>query len=662
MLKLKKFSDKITVALTYIFVIEIAVAIALAINFMYDYHFFGSDSDTYPIQKAMSKISEQEYEEISKYLTLYFQSETPSGLSPEEQKTLDYYVSDYSAENTNIVFKVEGRNGDIMFNSDESFDYNDSDACCYKEKRTLNVFSEETGNIAGRVTLCVRQDMTAHDNYYLALKLLNISMTLRYAVFVLLFILICVAAFLLGWLMYSVGKPKDAKKQFLIDRIPFDILVLIVIAFTAFALTLILLTSVPNIKETNIVLWNAIILIIEFFQSIVLLVFCISLASRIKSGSVLKNTIPYKIANKIRKKTKQNENIKIPFIGKTLIAMGGALVFDLAIVFYFVYKYKTSETGLLSDFHFLFFAFSQVAFLFVFGSVFFLIAFNLNAMRENSKKIASGDYGSIPDSHIMFGDFRAINEDLIAIKDEMINALEEKNRSTEMRNELIANISHDLKTPLTSIINYSDIVSSGGCNEEELENYLGIIKNQSQKLNNLLQNLIEVSKVSTGTIEVNFESLDIVLYLTQIIDEFSHLFAEKNLTPVLDIPDESIFIECDGTMLWRVFENLINNICNYAMPDTRVFIDVRRKDNNVEISLKNTSANKITLTEEELVQRFKRNDKSRRTGGNGLGLSIAKSFTEVQRGKFELIIDGDLFKTVMTFKEKKQAENTDPAD
>ena len=657
MLRLKKFSDKITVALTYVFVVEIAIAVALAINFMYDYHFFGSDAGTYTVQKAMSKISEQEYEDISKYLTLQFQSETPAGLSPDEQKTFDYYVSEYSPENTNIVFKAENKNGDTMFNSDESFDFDSQDSFCYREKRSFNVLSDETGSVSGKVTLCVRSDMTAHDNYYLALNLINIASTLRYAVFVVLFILICVAVFLLGWLMYSVGKPKDSKKQFLVDKIPFDVLVLMVIAYTAFTLTLILLTSVPNIKETNIVLWNAIILILEFFQSVVLLVFCISLASRIKSGSVLKNTVPYRIISRISKKSNHSGNIKIPFIGKTLIAMSAVLAIDLAIVFVFVYKYKTCESGMLSDFNFLFFAFSQVGFLFVFGAIFFLIAFNLNAMRENSKKIASGDYGSIPDSHIMFGDFRAINDDLIAIKDEMINALEEKNRSTEMRNELIANISHDIKTPLTSIINYSDIVSSGGCNEEEINNYLGIIKNQSQKLNNLLQNLIEVSKVSAGTIQVYYESLDIGLYLTQVVDEFSPMFAEKNLTPVLDIPDESVFIECDSSMLWRVFENLINNICSYAMPDTRVFIDVRSNAGKAEISLKNTSANKITLTEEELVQRFKRNDKSRRTVGNGLGLSIAKSFTEVQRGRFDLVIDGDLFKTVLTFNETKKADN-----
>ena len=651
MVKLKKFSDKITVALTYIFVVEIAVALALAINFMYDYHFFGSDSATYPVQKAMSKISEQEYEKITDYLTLQLQYDTLTGLTDEEMTVYESYKNDYSPENTNIVFVAEDKNGNVLLCNDESYDYG---SYCYKNKRSFSTLVDEIGSVSGKISLYVRSETVASDNYRLAMNLINVARVFRYVIFVVLFILICLAAFLLGWIMYSVGKPKESKK-FLIDRVPFDILILGVIAYTAFTLMLILLTSVPNIKETNIVLWNAIILILELFQSIVLLVFCISLASRIKAGSILKNTIPYMIISKIRKNKNGGESIKIPFIGKTLIAMSAVLVIDLIAVFRFVYLYKTCESGLLEDFNFLFFAFAQVGFIFVFGAIFFLIAFNLNAVRENGKRIISGDYDSIPDSHIMFGDFRAINDDLIAIKDEMINALEEKNRSTEMRNELIANISHDLKTPLTSIINYSDIVSTGQCSEEELNSYLGIIGRQSQKLNTLLQNLIEVSKVSSGTMEVDFESLDIGLYLTQVVDEFSVSFAERNLEPVLDIPDESVFIDCDGTMIWRVFENLINNICSYAMADTRVFIEVRKKDKTVEISFKNTSANKITVSEDELMQRFIRSDKSRQTSGNGLGLSIAKSFTEAQNGRFDIVIDGDLFKTVLTF---SQTENS----
>lgn len=653
MLKLKKMSDKVTVALLYVFTVEIAVALALAINFMYDYHFFGSDRATYPIQKAMSKIAEQEYEKITDYLTLHVQSDTFTGLTAEERAVYEAYQKEYSPENTNIVFAVEDRNEGVLLCNDPDYNFRDY---YYRSKRSFNAPVSEFGTVFVRISLFVRRDMQASDNYRLALNLIKIASAMRYVIFVVLFVLVCAAAFLLGWIMYSVGRPRDAKRQFFIDRVPFDVLCLGVIAYTAFTLGLILLTSVPNMKETNIVLWNAVILILELFESVVILVFCISLASRIKSGSVLKNTIPYRIIKAIGKSTKNSENIKIPFLGKTLIAMGAVLLIDLAMVFYFVYRFKTCESGLLEDFNFLFFAFGQLGFLFVFGAIFFLIAFNLNAMRENSKKLASGDYDSIPDSHIMFGDFRAINDDLVAIKDEMINALEEKNRSTEMRNELIANISHDLKTPLTSIINYSDIVSSGECSREEIGNYLGIINRQSQKLNTLLQNLIEVSKVSTGSIEVNFESLDIGLYLTQVVDEFSMLFEEKNLTPVLNIPDESVFTECDGTMIWRVFENLINNICSYSMPDTRVFIDVEKKDRFVEITFKNTSANKITVSEDELMQRFKRSDKSRKTVGNGLGLSIAKSFTEAQKGKFNLIIDGDLFKTVLTFRQSAQAE------
>ena len=231
----------------------------------------------------------------------------------------------------------------------------------------------------------------------------------------------------------------------------------------------------------------------------------------------------------------------------------------------------------------------------------------------------------------------------------MLRAMEEKNRSAEMRNELIANISHDIKTPLTSIINYADIVSSGGCSEEELKNYLGVIGHQSEKLNDLLQSLIDVSKLSTGQIKASFETLDISLYLSQILDEFSYAFSEKGLDVALSVPDSTTMILCDSTMLWRVFQNLVNNICKYAMADSRVYVDVCAENGRAVISFKNTSAQRISLTEEELLERFKRGDKARSGGGNGLGLSIAKSFTEAQNGTFELFVDGDLFKTVLTF-------------
>lgn len=630
----------------YILTVEVAVALALAINFMYDYHFFSSDADVFPIQKAMSSITETEYDKISDYISLDIDSKGEYGLSYQSQSVYDTYVKEYSPESNNIVFVAEATNGDVILCNDEGFDTNNS---YYEGGHSFSVYTKEKGDVVGTINLYVRKDMGPLDRYKLAIKLIDVAHTFRYVVFVVLFILICLAAFLLGLLMYSVNGPKDAKRTLFIDRIPFDLLTFLVLFLTSFMLMLMLLTSVPDIKETNIVLWNTIILIVGLFQSVFILTYCVSLASRIKAGHMLKNTIPYKIYKKVKKNTEESETAKVPFVWKTMLVIGMLMLIDLTSIFYFVYRYKTCYSGVLSDFNFLYFAFAQLALVFILGSTFFLVFLNLNAVKENGKKIASGDYESIPDSHIMFGDFKAINDDLITIKDDMITALEEKNKSQEMRNELITNISHDIKTPLTSIVNYADIIGSGKCSDEDIVMYSDIIKRQSDRLKNLLRSLIDVSRISTGSIELNPEPTDIGLFTAQIFDELSFGFADKKLKTELNIPDEPIMVNVDASNLWRVFENIISNINKYAMDGTRVFVDVTKKDNKVSVSVKNTSAEPITLTSEELLLRFKRNDKSRHTEGHGLGLSIAKSFTEAQGGTFDLSVDGDLFKIEITF-------------
>lgn len=651
-MKLKKLSDKITVSILYLITIEVSVALALAINFMYDYHFFGSDSEMYPIQKAMSHITETEYSKISEYVGLEIDSKSQNGLSQERQTIYNSYINEFSPKNKNIVFRAEGRDGTLILCNDKSFDVENS---YFTGAHSFNVFTEKEGDVGGKITLYVRRDMSSLDNYKLAIKLIDIAHSLRYVIFVVLFVLICVAAFLLGLLMYSVNGPRDTKRAGFLDRIPLDLLTIITLLIITFMLVLMLLSSVPDIKETNLVLWNTIILTVGLIQSVIILFFCISLASRIKAGNMLRNTIPYKIYQKVKKKKEDKGKTKVPFVWKTMLVIGALLLIELASIFYFVYRYKTCESGLLEDFNFLFFAFAQLALVFILGSTFFLVFLNLNAVRENGKKIASGDYQSIPDSHIMFGDFKAINDDLIAIKDNMISALEEKNRSQEMRNELITNISHDIKTPLTSIVNYADIIGSGKCSDEDIVMYSDVIKKQSNRLKDLLRSLIDVSKISTGSIDLHPEPTDISLFTAQVIDELTFNFSDRNLKTELSIPKEAIMVNVDASNLWRVFENIFSNVYKYAMEGTRVYIDVAKNDNKVSVSVKNTSAEPITIPPDELLMRFMRNDKSRHTEGHGLGLSIAKSFTEVQGGSFDLSVDGDLFKTTITFDVIQQA-------
>lgn len=649
-IKLKTLSDKVIVAFVYMLIVEIAVALGLAINFMSDYHFFTDDSGVYPVQKAMSQKVEKEYDALENYITLYLKGEHKR--TEAENAYYESLSQKYAKGNTNMVFIATKDDGTVIMKNG-----NMPDDFCYSSTSPFRVYTEDDGISEGLLKLYIptKDHMHISDGYSMALNMVNFAYSVRVIIFIVLFILICLAAFLLGLLMSNIGSGSDSRDGKIglgfIDRIPFDLFSLISILLIAFIVIMIMLTSAADIQEISIVLWNLVMLIMTFIISLILLVYCLTLASRIKTGHLMKNTLIYRAISRIRKKRDGDSDgyFKVPILGKALITIGIIMLIELVSIFYFVYKYQTCDSGQLEDFKFLYFAVIQFTILFVVSALFFMIVFNLNRVRESGKKIASGDFDSVVDSHIMFGDFKAINDDLITIKDDMIKALEEKNKSQELRSELITNISHDIKTPLTSIVNYADIISSGKCDPDEIKIYSNVISNQSAKLSDLLFNLIEVSKISSGSVKVEFDDVNVALFLSQTLEEFSIRFIEKKLVLEQNLPDEDIYIRADGMKLWRVFENLLGNIIKYAMPNTRIYLDVECVDEKVIISLKNISEKPINSSAEELLMRFKRDDNSRHTEGNGLGLSIAKSFTEIQKGTFDISVDGDLFKTVITF-------------
>lgn len=631
----------------YLLTVEIAVALALAINFMYDYHFYTSDNSYYPVQKTMSIKTENEYERIREYAILAERS--VNGLDEKDTSVFESLKKRYDPKNSNIVFRVKDAKGGIIAQNDESFDAKDS---CFFKSKNFSADIDEYNNISGTIFLYVRKDMAANDGYRLAAKLIDIARSCKYVIFVVLFILICLSCFQLGILMFSVGKTDETRKYFnVLQKIPFDLMTIVAFLLIGFAVTLILLTSAADIKETSIVLWNTIVLVVEFCVSFIMLVYCLSLAMRIKEGHIFENTLVARLLNKIKKRRLkgQKTKVKVPYVGKALISIGAVMLGDLVTIFYFVYKYKTSETDLLSQFNFLFFAFMQLACVFILGAIFFLIAFNLNSIRESGKKIASGDYENIADSHIMFGDFRAINDDLMSIKDEMIKALEEKSKSQDLRNELITNISHDVKTPLTSIVNYADIIGSGRCSEEEISAYSDIIKKQSDRLKDLLRGLIDVSRISTGNVEVKLEKTNLTLFIMQTLEEFSFKLEDNKLEAVTSFCNDEIIINADGTKLWRIIENIFSNVCKYSKPETKVYIDIKEEGSKAVLSVRNICKTPIAVPAEELLMRFKRNDSSRHTEGHGLGLSISKSFTELQGGEFEINVDGEEFEIKLKF-------------
>ena len=227
------------------------------------------------------------------------------------------------------------------------------------------------------------------------------------------------------------------------------------------------------------------------------------------------------------------------------------------------------------------------------------------------------------------------------------NAIEENLKAERLKTELITNVSHDIKTPLTSIINYVDLLKKEDIKDEKIKEYIDILDVKSQRLKKLAEDLVEASKASSGNVKLNIESINIKELINQTIGEFKDRLESRNLQIETDMPHEDVRVDADNRYMFRIMENLFSNISKYAQENSRVYIDVKKTNKKVNISIKNISKDRLNISSDELMQRFVRGDKSRYTEGSGLGLSIAKSLTELQRGTFDIVIDGDLFKVVM---------------
>ena len=228
-------------------------------------------------------------------------------------------------------------------------------------------------------------------------------------------------------------------------------------------------------------------------------------------------------------------------------------------------------------------------------------------------------------------------------------AIQDRIKSERLKTELITNVSHDIKTPLTSIINYIDLLKKEDIKNEKANEYIEILDSKSQRLKKLIEDLVEVSKVSTGNVKLQLEKINIVELLNQAIGEFEDKFEAKKLEILLEAKESEIYILADSRYMYRIVENLFSNISKYALENSRVYIDIIKKSNEVYIEMKNISKEKLNISAEELMQRFVRGDKSRTTEGSGLGISIAQNLTEIQKGVFNLKLDGDLFRVELIF-------------
>lgn len=265
------------------------------------------------------------------------------------------------------------------------------------------------------------------------------------------------------------------------------------------------------------------------------------------------------------------------------------------------------------------------------------------------QRIAEGNLEYKINTFPLKGDNRKMAEAVNSIGDGLHNAVDASMKNERLKTDLITNVSHDIKTPLTSIINYIDLLKRENIEDERVRGYIEVLNNKAQRLKNLTEDLVEASKISSGNVKIEFTRLNFVELVNQTAGEFSEKFEARDLELIMQLPDRPAVIMADGRRLWRVLENLYNNVAKYAMQGTRVYADLRITSEFAEFSIKNISEQPLNINADELTERFIRGDVSRSTEGSGLGLSIAKNLTELQRGQFIIYLDGDLFKVTVRF-------------
>ena len=373
----------------------------------------------------------------------------------------------------------------------------------------------------------------------------------------------------------------------------------------------------------------------------VFMALCMTTAARIKTGTLFKNTLIYRLCTGVGMGA-----------SSMLSSISGAWRLSLAFAGYLLINALFSYRFFTCGGFFTFLILLAING----GALYFLLNMikQMRTLRAAGQAMANGDLGYCVDTSDMKREFREHGENLNSIGRGMAIAVNERMKSERFKTELITNVSHDLKTPLTSIVTYIDLLQKEDIQDEKAKEYIDTIARQSKKLKKLTEDLIDASKASSGALNVNMERVNISELLRQSSAEYGERMEAVNITPVVNMPEEDIYVRADGRLLWRVVENLLQNICKHGMPGTRAYLEARTENGRAVVSFKNISQQQLNIPVEELLERFVQGDESRSKGGSGLGLNIAESLTELMKGKLKLSLDGDLFKVELWFDEDKQ--------
>ena len=487
------------------------------------------------------------------------------------------------------------------------------------------------------VTGYVLKDMTVKDGYYWRNQAVDMIYPYKYELIIAATVSAVLMLIVLVFLLSAAGHRKDSEEIVLnfVDKIPLDVFAVCAVSALGIPISI--------MSETNIQadLFSFVVIgLFSVWMLTVTLITLMSLAVRVKSRTFIKNCLCLKILAWCWNVAKKLLVFAFEMIKS--LSMSKRFVLFAALVLFIEVFLLALDTAVI----FFLWALNIAAALLLFA----YIVFCFTKLRAGAKELSAGSLTCNIDTKFMRGEFLEHANDMMNIRSGLTRAVNERMKSERFQSELITNVSHDIKTPLTSIVNYVDLLEKEELNNEKAKEYVEVLSRQSAKLKKLIGDLIEASKASTGVLAVNLEPCELRVLVDQCAGEYSERLQNAGLKLMVTKPEEELKIMADGRHMWRILDNLMGNVLKYAQPSTRVYFSLSRDEDKAKLTLRNISRDELNISGEELMERFVRGDSSRSTEGSGLGLAIAKSLCELQGGEMSLSVDGDLFKVVLIFK------------